>query len=67
MIPTVSENKRLHGLELHFPDRPPPEVREALLDRGWRYNSRRKVWWIRESGVSREFAAELMQPPQEKG
>ena len=45
----VQINDEFNGIEVYFPDIPSAETRSALKDAGWRWHSKKKCWYNRNT------------------
>lgn len=52
---TIRRNVEKHGIEVMFPSRPREFERQLLKDSGFRWSSPQKLWWARESSVTKKY------------
>ncbi|MGE5492650.1 MAG: hypothetical protein ACM31P_15345, partial [Actinomycetota bacterium] len=56
---SVTLNAEHNGVELHFAEKPSPEIITRVKAMGFRWSMRQKVWYAKDSAIRRQFAERL--------
>lgn len=52
-------NAEKNGIEISFPDKPAAAVLDMLKSAGYRWSSRRRIWWSKQSAAAFEVAEKI--------
>ena len=52
---TITRNEKLNGIEIKFDKAPIPPTRQALKDNGFRWHSKKKIWYAKVTPQTEEF------------
>jgi len=64
--PIMKLNPEFQGIELKFESKPSPDTLAQIKEQGFRWHTKKKIWFAKETEARREFAEKLSGTRQEQ-